>query len=91
MKTKFLLIAVSAFFFACNSGTKRADIGTGTIAGTETEPVEKVKIFAPMEAGEVFYKNKEPFGATIELIGEQLFDDSIVFKVSGIEMLIKEN
>jgi hypothetical protein len=86
VKTKFLLIAASIFLFACNSGTKRAEI-----AGTETAPMEEIKTLSPIEAGEIFYKNKEPFGVTIDLIGEQLFDDSIVIKLRETEMLIKNN
>ncbi len=53
-------------------------------------PVEE-KTISPLEAGEVFFKNKDPFGATIQLTGKQLIADTVIFKVSSTEMIVKEN
>lgn len=36
-------------------------------------------------------KNKKPFGETIELVGEQLTSDTILFKVGSTQMLVKNN
>jgi hypothetical protein len=43
----------------------------------------------PLEAGEVYYKNKDIFGDGVNLTGTQLIDESVIFKVRESELLIK--
>jgi hypothetical protein len=55
------------------------------------EEVIEQKILPPLEPGNISYKNKNPFGATIELTGTQLVDDSVIWKVRESKMIIKNN
>ena len=45
----------------------------------------------PLEAGEVYYKNKDPFGEVVDLAGTQLIDETVIFKPRESELLIKDN
>ena len=90
MKNNLLLIAF-IFLIACNSGTKKMEKGASIAEHSEAARLENTKRLLPVEPGEVSYKNKNPFGTVIELTGTQLVDDSIVFKVREIEMLVKNN
>jgi hypothetical protein len=45
----------------------------------------------PLEAGEVYYKNKEPFGDVVNLAGVQLIDETAIFKPRESELLIKDD
>jgi hypothetical protein len=45
----------------------------------------------PLEAGEVYYKNKTPFGEVVALTGTQLVDETVIFKVRESELLIKDD
>ena len=51
---------------------------------------EEIIAFPPIEVGEFFYKNTDPFDSIIEYTGEQLFKDHILFAQPS-EMIIKEN
>jgi hypothetical protein len=56
----------------------------------EPEPdIEEVKTLPPLEGDEVYYKNKDPFGEVVNLTGQQLDNDTAIFKVSGSQMLVK--
>ena len=45
----------------------------------------------PLEAGEVYYKNKEPFGDIVNLEGTQLIDETVIFKPRESELLVKDD
>ena len=50
-----------------------------------------VSVFLPLEGGEVFLKDKEPFGRTIELVGKHVSGDTAVFNVREMQMLVKDD
>lgn len=84
----FLVVGSLLLLFstACTSGGKGEN--------PANEPAEIVEEAVPiplaeLEAGEVFYKNREPFGKVIELAGRQVVADTVIFKVGGTEMLVK--
>ena len=64
---------------------------------SETAAIEQTKEhiinqkIPELEAGEVFYKNKDPFGETILLYGEQVFVEPIIFKPHEVEMVVEDN
>lgn len=42
-----------------------------------------------LEGGDIFYKDKDPFGPDIELKGEQVIADTVIFQINQAEALIK--
>jgi len=62
-----------------------------TVAVNHPAPEETIKAIAPLEKGEIFYKNKEPFGTIINLTGQQLIADTVIFKPRETRMLVKGN
>ena len=46
---------------------------------------------ARLEAGELFFKNKNPFGEDILLKGKQIVGDTAIFSVRESQLLIKNN
>ncbi|ATA73792.1 hypothetical protein CGC49_01470 [Capnocytophaga sp. H4358] len=64
------------------------------------EEKEKIQLFqkeefvtelARLEAGELFFKNKNPFGDDILLKGKQIVGDTAIFSVRESQLLIKNN
>jgi hypothetical protein len=47
-------------------------------------------MISPLEAGEVYFKNKEPFGDVVNLEGTQLIDETVIFKPRESELLVKD-
>lgn len=45
---------------------------------------------APIETGEVFLKGKDPFGGIRDLTGENKTADTVIFKISGTQALVKD-
>lgn len=71
---------------SCKDGSEQASIA---------EPEGQEKILAaelpPLAGGEVFYKGKDLFGGTMELQGDQLIADTVIFKVQGAQALVKDS
>lgn len=59
-------------------------------AGAVVEGVEEKKI-PELEAGEIFYKTKDPFANPILLTGTQVVIDTIIFKTMESKMIVKDN
>ena len=81
------LIFFTILLIICSCKQKKEQ---GTFVEIVEETIEQ-KILPPLEPGNVSYKNKNPFGTIIELTGTQLVDDSIVWKVHGTEMIVRNN
>ncbi|MDR2121411.1 MAG: TolB-like 6-bladed beta-propeller domain-containing protein [Tannerella sp.] len=81
------------FYFAvagCSFSSRKQERNAETL--TVSAPAkEDVKVLEPLESGEVFYKNKDPFGEIIPLTGKHLDNDTVIFKVSEAEMLVRGN
>ncbi len=97
MKTKNLMMKNSIFFivslfviFSCGENNKTEKKSSET-AKVFTKTTKKVKAFPKLEEGEIFLKNKNPFGEIIELKGKNITGDTAIFKVSETEMLIKDS
>jgi hypothetical protein len=54
------------------------------------EIIEEKKL-PELQAGEEFYKSTNPFGETILLTGNQVFIDTVIFKTSAAEMIVKDH
>jgi hypothetical protein len=81
-----LLLPAIVLLWACNSSPKQAQ------GNADNEEVYETKEKLPsLEGGEVSYKNKELFGKLITLTGQQLFNDSVIFKVRETEMMVRDN
>ena len=81
----FLLVFVTVVLLSCSQKTG---------ADSAVEPVDTLvvdKIIPELQAGEFFYKTENPFGEIISLTGEQVVIDTIIFKTSGAEMIVKNN
>jgi hypothetical protein len=84
MKAQFFsMFTLLIFCLSCVNGQKTAE-------SSQAVTLPDTEILLPIEEGEVYYKNKEPFGETVHLTGVQLVDDSAIFKVSESELLIKD-
>ncbi|MDR3262061.1 MAG: TolB-like 6-bladed beta-propeller domain-containing protein [Tannerella sp.] len=62
-----------------------------TLDDGNSEQIEEHKELPPLDDGEVFYRNKEPFGETVNLTGTHLDNDTVIFRVRESEMLVKDN
>ena len=82
---KIIFFAILLLICSCKQKKEQE-----TLAEIPEEIVEQ-KVLPPLEPGNVSYKNKNPFGAIIELTGTQLVDDSIVWKVRETEMIVRNN
>lgn len=87
MKKVIFIVAIFLLFYACAKDKQKADT-----EGTEknVQQIEKKKVFPELEAGEVFLKNKNPFGEIIALEGKNITGDTVVFRISEAEMLVKD-
>ena len=82
----FLIIAV--ILFSCGgSGSRTSD---NAADGNDTIAELKIKL-EPLKDENLKLKGKDPFGKVIELKGEQMVIDSLIFTPSEIEMIIKNN
>ena len=88
----FLTLTMVIVLFSCRgSGNKSADNsmtkGTNTIADFITTPVK----LEPLINETLKLKDKDPFGKIIELKGEQVIIDNLIFKPLEVKMVIKDN
>ena len=86
---KILLLVCAVSLFACQSKKEKPEVESND--NIITEEVIQKEILPDLESGEVFYKNKDPFGETIELSGEQIEADTVIFKVGETEMIVKDD
>ncbi|MDR2145772.1 MAG: TolB-like 6-bladed beta-propeller domain-containing protein [Tannerella sp.] len=83
---KLLTLSILPFLVCCKQQTvKDSDNGNGDAV------IQDTVIIAPLDSGNVFYKNKEPFGEIIELKGTHIEGDTFIFKVQGSQMLVRDN
>lgn len=88
---KKIIPAFCIVLLFCLAGCKS---GSGNVQAVEpavTEEESRTAELPPLEAGEVFYKGKDPFGKTIELQGGQMVADTVIFRVSEVEALVKDS
>ena len=53
---------------------------------------EKIVALPPLEEGEIFLKDKEPFGEVVELQGTHIVEpDTFIFKPTSPNMVIKDS
>ncbi|MDR2385790.1 MAG: TolB-like 6-bladed beta-propeller domain-containing protein [Tannerella sp.] len=79
-----LSFIVLLFLGCCISCVNRGKPATNSDVSPDTTTI------LPLEAGEVYYKNKTPFGEEVNLAGTQLIDEAVIFKPSESELLIKD-
>ncbi|MFJ1262279.1 BF3164 family lipoprotein [Capnocytophaga canis] len=91
MNTKNILFGMGLLFLGACGDNKTAQ---------KQEEKEKIQLFqkeefvtelAQLEAGELFFKNKNPFGDDILLKGKQIVGDTAIFSVRESQLLIKNN
>ncbi len=85
MKKIILLALILAVFFACSTDKKEE-----TKKEVVSIPPKVEKVFPKLKGGEVFLKNKKPFGEIIELKGKNIVGDTVIFHLKECEMLIKD-
>lgn len=86
--TKFVIIFMLLAFFSCKNGKKASEAAEAVVVDTV---IETVRSLPPLEEGEVFLKDKDPFGEVIELKGENIVPDTTIFKINGTQTIIKDN
>ena len=84
---KLLINSVLLFAIVVTACRQKQTETTIPVAAPDTV-VAEVR-YPALETGEVFLKDQNPFGETIELQGENIIADTFIFKVSGTEMLVK--
>lgn len=87
MKHAHLFFFCLFVFTCCNN--KQKQVQTDSSQPVEQSTTETIKL-TDLEEGEFFYKNKNPFGETIELTGEQKIADTVIFKVGETQAIIKD-
>jgi hypothetical protein len=86
---KFRLCIILSFivvFCACNNNIKKQTVKDDDDIVSEDTPE-----LAPLVSEDLFFKNKDPFNEIIELQGEQVIADTVIFKVNEAESIIKDN
>lgn len=84
---KLLLLCFSTILFGCGQSGNVESPDENASAG-DTAAVHE--IFAELEPGEVFLKGKDPFGGVRNLTGENKVADTVIFKISGTQTLVKD-
>ena len=74
------------FLVVCSACQSKKVEPVDEVAAIDT--VVQVVSLPPLEAGEVFLKDKNPFGEIVELKGEHLAADTFIFKPKESQMLI---
>ncbi|MDR0845191.1 MAG: hypothetical protein LBN71_08220, partial [Tannerella sp.] len=89
MNTKLFIYGLPCILLmACSSHKEKQE---SSVSDENAEPVEVFAELPPLEEGEVFYKNKDPFGEIINLTGRHIEDDTVIFKPKESEFVIKGN
>jgi hypothetical protein len=71
-----------ALLFSCVNRSKPA---------TNSDVSPDTTAISPLVEGEVYFKNKEPFGDVVNLEGTQLIDETVIFKPRESELLVKDD
>ncbi len=89
MRNLILLILVGILVGACQAKNNQAKEGEGVEAAEEE--IAAPKPFPALEGGDVFYKNKDPFGGIVELKGKHLeAADTVIFKLKEPYAVIRD-
>lgn len=85
---KIIILSSILFFVSCkfNSSEKIETKQIDTV-----QQIQEEKKLPPLEAGEVFLKNQDPFGEVIELKGEHFIPDTFIFVPKEPKMAVKNN
>ena len=85
----FLLILLILFSCSGSGGSKTGNIvnDNDSIAEQKVTPVK----LEPLKDETLRLKGRDPFGEIIELKGEQIVNDSLIFKPREVEIVIKDN
>jgi hypothetical protein len=83
MKNLLLLLTLYASLFSCVNRSAPA-------ANANVSP-DTITTISPLEAGEVYFKNREPFGDVVNLEGTLLVDETVIFKPRESELLVKDD
>lgn len=84
------IIAISFILlltFSCQSHSSEKN-GTKS---NDSIPIQVETKLPPLEGGEVFLKNQDPFGEIIELKGEHLIPDTFIFVPKEPRMIVRNN
>jgi len=91
LKATVVALFCGAALIACGgSGGKATDSKLGDNDTIVNPNAERIKL-EPLKEETLKLKGKDPFGDVIDLIGEQIVVDSLIFRPSEIEMEIKGN
>lgn len=90
MKNLILILIVAGALCSCNK--KSAQNKNESYNITEvSEDVETEDKLIDLKEEELFLKNKNPFGETINLIGEQILGDTAIYKPQEARMFVHNN
>lgn len=86
---KLLFLCGCAMVFGCGQSS---DSSPEALSGHSVadDTVTVCQPLAPIETGEVFLKGKDPFGGIQDLTGENKTADTVIFKISGTQALVKD-
>lgn len=88
MSKYYSLFIVFGVFLASSCQHKKAE---SSVIAAKTDTVITEARLPPLEAGDVFLKNKNPFESIIELKGEHIANDTFIFKPGEPHMIICGN
>ncbi len=81
-----MLALLPGLVFSCQNRKEQP-----SVQEMNMDSVETIVPFPELEEGEIFLKNKNPFGEMIELSGKYITGDTAIFKTSETEMHVKGN
>lgn len=77
---------------ACGGKNTTSVVENQEIAVADSVVEEKITELPPLEEGEIFLKDKEPFGEVVELQGNHIVEpDTFIFKPTSPNMVIKDS
>ncbi|GET47042.1 BF3164 family lipoprotein [Capnocytophaga felis] len=91
MNTKNILFGIGLLFLGTCGDNKMVQKQEEKEMAQLFQKEEIVAELARLEAGELFFKNKNPFGDDILLKGKQIVGDTAIFSVRESQLLIKNN
>lgn len=91
MKQSLIYALLCLGLVACG-GKKTTEVESRETSVTDSIVEEKIVELPPLEEGEVFLKDMNPFGEAVELQGTHIVEpDTFIFKPSSPNMVIKDN
>lgn len=91
MRIYYSILFLGCLFLIYSCNSKQRGQQQESSSDSAKIEVDEMPHLSDLETGEVFYKSKDPFGETIELQGKQIEADTVIFRVSGTEMLVRDN